>query len=193
MFEKFSSVAREAVVVAQEDARQLRSPRIEAGHLLLGVVDRAEPPVRDLMAARGHTPEALREALADRAAAGPLGTDDAAALRSVGIDLDAVRDSVARTFGPDAWDRAEPTPRRGFLGRVKGMNFGHIPFTAEARKSLECALREAIARSEKEIGSAHLVLGVLRAAEPATLGLLGGKDAVRSLRLDLYDLLDQAA
>lgn len=193
MFEKFSSVAREAVVVAQEDARQLRSPRIEAAHLLLGVVDRSEQPVRALLAARGHTADSLRAALAARAAAAALGADDAAALRSVGIDLDAVRDSVSRTFGPDAWERAEPAPRRGFLSRVTGKDFGHIPFTPEAKKSLECALREAVARSEKEIGSAHLVLGVLRAAEPATLGLLGGKDEVRSLRLDLYDLLDQAA
>ena len=34
----------------------------------------------------------------------PLGEDDAAALRSLGIDLDAIRDAVERQFGEGALD-----------------------------------------------------------------------------------------
>lgn len=43
MFERFSKHARLAVVVAQEEARQLRAPEIRVEHLLLGVLSQAEP------------------------------------------------------------------------------------------------------------------------------------------------------
>jgi ATP-dependent Clp protease ATP-binding subunit ClpC len=49
---------------------------------------------------------------------------------------------------------------------------GHIPFTDEAKKSLEGALHEALNLGHNYIGSAHLVLGMLRLG-PKTLQPLG--------------------
>ena len=76
---------------------------------------------------------------------------DAAALGTVGIDLDAVRDSVEATFGPGALD--VPSPDKG--REVKG----HIPFTRRAKKVLELSLREALALESGSIADGHIALG----------------------------------
>lgn len=194
MFERFSKHARVAVVVAQEDAKELGASRIRPEHLLLGVLAHAEPDLAAVLTARDITADGVRAALAARSDETPLGADDAEALRSIGIDLDAVQASVAENFGPDAWDRAEPEPRRGVLGRLLGGgNWGHIPFTTEAKKSLELSLREAIHHRDREIRTPHLLLGILRAGEPATTALLGGPETVTALRADIRAMLDRAA
>ncbi|MGY0501802.1 Clp protease N-terminal domain-containing protein [Nocardia sp. FBN12] len=193
MFEKFSKNARMAVVATQEDAKQLGAARIGPEHLLLGVLANAEPDLAAVLATRDITADSVRAAVAQRATADPLGGDDAEALRSIGIDLDAVQASVAENFGAGAWDRAEPEPKRGLLGRLLGANWDHIPFSTEAKKSLELALREAIHCKDREISSAHLLLGILRAAESTTADLVGGREAVSGLRTDVYGMLDRAA
>ncbi|MFE6919988.1 Clp protease N-terminal domain-containing protein [Nocardia sp. NPDC057663] len=191
MFEKFTRHARVAVVSAQDDAKELGAKQIGPEHVLLGVVSNAEPGLRAVLDTRGITADGVRTALAGRASVPPLGTDDAEALRSIGIDLDAVRASIAENFGPEAWDRAEPEVKRGVFGRMLGA--GHIPFTGTAKKTLELALREAIHRKEREISTAYLLLGILRAADPATTDLLGGRDGASALRTDIYGMLDRAA
>lgn len=191
MFEKFSREARAAVVSAQDDARELGAKRIGPEHVLLGALSNAEPGLRAVLHAHGITADGLRAALAARTSEPPLGADDAQALRSIGIDLDAVQASIADNFGPRAWDQAEPKAERGIFGRLLGS--GHIPFTGPAKKSLELALREAVHRKDREISSTYLLLGILRGADPATTDLLGGGDAVSGLRADLYAMLDRAA
>ena len=69
----------------------------------------------------------------------------------MGIDLEAVRASADAVFGEDALDRAGRAP-------VKG----HIPFTADAKKALELALREAVRLRTNRIDGAMLLLGTLR-------------------------------
>ncbi|MFD9546715.1 Clp protease N-terminal domain-containing protein [Nocardia salmonicida] len=191
MFEKFSREARAAVVGAQSDARELGANQIGPEHVLLGTLSNAEPGLRAVLDAHGITPDGVRTALAARTGEPPLGADDAQALRSIGIDLDAVQASIAENFGPQAWDRAEPEAKRGMLGRLVGS--GHIPFTGQAKKTLELALREAIHRKDREITSVYLLLGILRGADQATVDLLGGRDAVSGVRTDLYAMLDRAA
>ncbi|MEU4598780.1 Clp protease N-terminal domain-containing protein [Nocardia sp. NPDC023988] len=193
MFEKFTKGAKVAVVLAQEEAKELGAQRIGPEHVLLGVLTNAEPPLRAVLDADGITAEGVRSTLAARANETPLGADDAEALRSIGVDLDAVRASVIENFGPQAWDQAEPEPKRGIFGRVKGTNWGHIPFSAPAKKSLELALREALRRKDREIGTAHLLLGILRSVDPAQADLLGGSDGIATLREDIHRMLDRAA
>ncbi|UGT57996.1 Clp protease N-terminal domain-containing protein [Nocardia asteroides] len=193
MFERFGQHARTAVVLAQEEARELGAKRIGPEHLLISLVGNADPGLAAVLSARGITAAQLRTGVAERAQADPLGVDDAEALRSVGIDLAAVQASVAENFGADAWDNAEPEPKRGVFGKLLGGNWGHIPFTTAAKKSLELSLREAIHRKDREIRSAHLLLGVLRADEAGSAALLGGRDAVAALRADIDGMLDRAA
>ncbi|MFD3703662.1 Clp protease N-terminal domain-containing protein [Nocardia sp. NPDC058658] len=188
MFEKFSREAKLAVVGAQADAKDLGAKQIGPEHVLLGAVSNAEPDLRAVLDARDITADSLRAALA---AEPPLGPDDAQALRSIGIDLDAVQASIAENFGPQAWEQAEPEAKRGVFARLLGA--GHIPFTGQAKKTLELALREAIDRKDREISSTYLLLGILRGADPATTDLLGGRDAVSGLRTDIYAMLDRAA
>jgi hypothetical protein len=92
---------------------------------------------------------------------------DRETLRSTGIDLRAVRDSVASTFGADVWDNAL---RRSDRRRRRR---GHIPFTKSAKKVLELALREALALKDNWIGCEHV--------DPL------------QLRGPIIELLDQAA
>lgn len=189
MFERFSRSARLAVVVAQEEARELRSPRIDVEHLLLGLLAQSEQGVPALLAEQaGLTRASVRQALVDEGASAPLGADDAEALRSIGIDLDAVRESLEASFGADALDRAQPPQRRGLFGR--DWTAGHIPFTREAKKVLELSLREALARKDKSIESGHMLLAVLRAPNQATVRLFGDAEKVEALRPRVHELLD---
>ncbi len=130
-----------------------------------------------------------------------LGVDDDTALRDLGIDLDAVRRRVEERFGPGALDVPRAPRRRsgGRVGRVLrfgrrrppvpcGSPSGHIPFTPRAKKSLELALREALATKSREIRTTHLVLGLMRedGLAAAVVTRLGVRpDAVRRVVLDL--------
>jgi ATP-dependent Clp protease ATP-binding subunit ClpA len=79
---------------------------------------------------------------------------DPAALATLGIDLEAVRERVERAFGPGALSRRGRC-RRGGAGTA-------VPFTARAKKALELTLREAIGVGERDLRTEHLVLGLLR-------------------------------
>ena len=167
MFERFAHEARRAVVVAQEEARDLRAERIEPVHLLLALT---RDPGRGGAALRsaGLDSAAVRDALAR--SGGPL---DADALAAVGIDLEQVRAAAESAFGTGALDR-------GPLGRS-----GHIPFGDGAKRALEGALRSVLARPRRQrdrvIDTGHLVVGVLAVSDPVVGRVLRhlGTDVVR--------------
>ena len=146
MFERFTDDAREVVVHAQAEARALGHDWIGTEHLLLGAAI-ARGPVAGVLAGNGATPDALRAAVREEIGSH---TFDGEALATLGIDLDEIRRRVEATFGEGALERRRP-------GRA-----GHLPFTPRAKKSLELALREAIAAGDGFIGTEHVLLGVLR-------------------------------
>ncbi|GGL43425.1 Clp protease N-terminal domain-containing protein [Nocardia jinanensis] len=194
MFERFAGNARMAVVAAQEQARELRSPEIRVEHLLLGLLQQAEPRLRTLLAQNGLTERNALRSLGTAGEDEPLGAGDAEALRSIGIDLDAVRESLEANFGADALNRAVPSDESwGLRGRRRGGRFGHIPFTRGAKKVLELSLREALARREKTIETGHVLLGILRAPGPVAAELLGGSEGITRLRGEVHTFLDKAA
>jgi ATP-dependent Clp protease ATP-binding subunit ClpA len=89
-----------------------------------------------------------------------VGNDDldAAALTTLGIDLEAVRSSAEAAFGPGALRPIGSTkPRRAPTG--------HIPFTGRAKKVLELSLRESLALKATSIADGHIALGLLREGE----------------------------
>jgi ATP-dependent Clp protease ATP-binding subunit ClpA len=59
VFERFTEAARQAVVLAQEEARALGHDHIDTEHLLLGCA-RADPACTHLLAARGAPLDAIR-------------------------------------------------------------------------------------------------------------------------------------
>ncbi|GEL46717.1 ATPase [Cellulomonas hominis] len=145
MFERFTAGARRTVVHAQEVARDLGDPRITPAHLVVALA-RADDPATEVLAAHG----ADAGTLLDRFDSDSL---DAGALAALGIDLDAVRRQADAVFGAGALDRA---------GRRSGPSSGHLPFTREAKKTLEVALREAIRLGHRRIEAGHVLLAVVR-------------------------------
>jgi ATP-dependent Clp protease ATP-binding subunit ClpA len=188
MFERFSRHARVAVVLAQEDARELRTREIGPQHLLLGILQSAGNDLSAVLSGYGLTADAVRPRLIEAAPktdeACPDFAEDAEALRAIGIDLAAVRDSVART---DAFDNA--LSRSGRRRRRRG----HIPFTRPAKKTLEYAVREALVHEDNEIGCEHLLLGILRSGDKEALGLITEHVYTAQLRAAILALLDRAA
>jgi len=187
MFERFSRNARVAVVLAQEEARELGADEIRPEHVLVGVLQSAGRDLAGMLAGYGVTAEAVRERLVPAESGDKSFDDDADALRSIGIDLRAVRDNVARNFGADVWDNAL---RRSGRRKRRG---GHIPFTKSAKKVLELSLREALAHKDKTIGCEHVLLGILRGGDECALGLISEHVDPPQLRGAIVGLLDQAA
>jgi len=149
VFERFTEPARRVVVLAQEEARARGDDRIGSEHLLLGVCRATDTHGAALLAAHGVT---LREVEDDLRTSG---VSDRDALASVGIDLDEVRDRVEEAFGPGALESTRAA------GRGRRRLWGHIPFDRGAKKVLELALREAIRRGDRTIGTEHVLLGML--------------------------------
>jgi ATP-dependent Clp protease ATP-binding subunit ClpA len=105
MFERFTRSAKAAVVLAQESAGELNAREIGPEHLLVGAAQSAGHDLSAVLGGYGLTVDAIRA----RLVAGDGDEEfegDAEALRSIGINLHAIRDGIARTFGPDAWDDA---------------------------------------------------------------------------------------
>ncbi len=151
MFERFDDEAREAVVAAQGEAAALRHGWIGTEHLLLGVLATGGDGAR-LLAGFGVDHAGVREDVLRTIGRGDDDLDPAA-LATLGIDLDAVRERVERAFGPGALSR------RGRCRR--GGTSAHIPFCARAKKALELTLREATALGARDLRSEHIVLGLL--------------------------------
>lgn len=196
MFERFDKAAKYAVVMAQEEARDLCSSTIEVEHVLLGLLDSPDQALREVLGAHGLTADGVRDAVARKRGSEPLGAEDAEALRSIGIDLDAVRESLEATFGENALDQAavpEGKSRWGKYWGSEGGPRGHIPFTKESKKVIELSLREALARKDDRIVAGHMMLAVLRAPNAVTRRLLGDDDAVAALRDAVSGHLDRAA
>jgi hypothetical protein len=196
VFERFTRDARAVVIRTQDLCPALGADEVRPVHLLLALTE-SPNGARPVLAAHGLTTDAVSAALgAPRPVPpAPVGDDDAAALRSLGIDLDAIRDAVERQFGEGALDDAaasggaahdgpevdEPGPGR----RPFGLG-GHVRFGRGAKKVLELSVREAIRARSGEIRSEHIALAVLRTDDDAVRLLLRtlGVD-VPALRADL--------
>jgi ATP-dependent Clp protease ATP-binding subunit ClpA len=187
MFERFTRTARVAVVLAQEEARDLDAREIGTEHLLVGVLQSAGRDLAAVLGGFGLTGEAVRARLTERDPGDAAFVDDADALQAIGIDLHAVRDAVERGFGPDAFRDA-----LGKSGRRRRRR-GHIPFAKSAKKALELALREALAHKGKEISAEHVLLGILRAGDPASAALVTEHVGIDQLRRAVGSVLESAA
>ncbi|GAA3129304.1 Clp protease N-terminal domain-containing protein [Planomonospora alba] len=181
MFERFTRDARQAVKLAQANARRLNHHFIGSEHVLLGLLDQPQTVSARVLARHG-----LDHERAYRAVFGmipPMGSDriDADALETIGIDLSAIREKVEAAFGPGALDRP---PQRDHRGRT--VSGRHIPFTPPAKKALELSLREAIALRHNHIADGHILLGILRAGPGPARRILSEIDVdLETLRQEL--------
>jgi ATP-dependent Clp protease ATP-binding subunit ClpA len=202
MFEQFTAAARQSVIRAQAAAHDLGHRFIAPEHLLVGLAaGELGDPAADALRAHGITAERVREDLTRLIGSGALGAHDAEALQTIGIDLDAVRASVEEAFGPGALDqrpRREPDLRgiKALLRRrhPDERTGGHLPITPRAKKVLENSLREAVRLGHREIGSSHVLLGLLRTDGNVAIRILtdAGVD-LAALRRDVLATFDRAA
>jgi ATP-dependent Clp protease ATP-binding subunit ClpA len=202
MFERFTHAARAVVIGAQAEAKDLNQSPVGTQHLLLAMVADDTGPVALALREYGVDEVYVRDQIIRRAGTGAPDTDplpdadaeDAAALKAIGIDLDAVRRAIEENFGPGSLRLprdAEPM-RRGPLGRFS--RGGHTPFSPRSKKVLELSLREALRLKHKFIAPEHIMLGILREGEGLAARILADTrvDFVK-LRTDLTRSLNDDA
>ena len=158
MFERFTDKARTAVIVARAEASE-RGDQIRPVYLLHALAA-GEGVAARALAGLGVDADVIERRL-DRAAplrrptGGEEAGEDAEALASIGIDLNEIRRRVEESFGPGALDRAS--------GAAQGTR--RITMTREAKQSVELAAREARALRHGYVGTEHLLLGLIGAAQ----------------------------
>jgi ATP-dependent Clp protease ATP-binding subunit ClpA len=172
MFERFTDEARSVVVAADRHAGALRHGWIGTEHLLLALLDDPEGRAARVLVDRGVTGPWVRAEVERIVGVGEPDLD-ADALATLGIDLDAVRERVERTFGPGALARRP--------GRRRCSNDARRPFTPRAKKVLELSLREAVAAGDGFIGAEHLLLGLLREGDGVAAPILAERGVTRAL------------
>ena len=211
MFERFTHAAREIVANAQHEARHLNQAPIGTEHLLLAAVADETGPVAGTLREFGVDAAFVRAEIVKRAGDRQPDTDplpdadaeDVAALKAIGIDLNAVRRAIEENFGPGALQLplTAPPKRRGLLRRFGGSGQqtrpirGHIPFSPRSKKVLELSLREALRLKHNFIAPEHIMLGILRDGQGLAAQILAeaGVDFAK-LRADLTrSLKDDAA
>ena len=142
--ERFTKEAREAVKAAVRDAERVHAGEVGVEYLLLAVLD---TPV---LAGFDLPREELEREFRDYRRKGGLTKADAEALRGLGIDVDAVIDSVERSLGSGV---LRPGPRRRWFG---------MPLEPAFKKALENSLREARDLGHNYLGNEHIVLALLQ-------------------------------
>lgn len=205
MFERFTGAARDAVIRAQTEARELGQSPIGTQHLLLALLADENSPTARAVRGPGVTHTSVRTELIRRVGGPDRDLDpltdadgeDAAALKAIGIDLDQVRRTIEENFGPGALrlPRGDAPKRRGLLRRFSSSGpRGHIPFSARAKKVLELSLREALRLKHTFIAPEHIMLGILREGDGLAAQLLAAAGVdFDQLRADLTDALHHQA
>lgn len=184
MFERFSEPSKAVLVEAQDVAIELASPSLGPGHLLYGCAEGREETAGKLLHDAGITGALVRKGL-PRTSEASSGSVDPEALRAIGIDYDGIRGAVEQTFGPGALESA---PDR------RGAPRGARPrFTKEAKKSLELALRVAVALDHKRIQPGHLLLGLIRVEDDFIMATIEQSGTtVAALSTDILSQLSAA-
>ena len=180
MFERFTRPARELVERAHAIAKDSRASQVRPEHLFAALLWDDDSLAVRLMVDQGATSERLHAELDKRRARYVDGLDeeDAAALASIGIDLE----EVVRRLGDEPLQR-----KRSRFTRVSRR------FSRPAKKVLELSLREAVSLRHNYIGTEHLLLGLVRQGDVIVRDTLiaAGVDT-STLRQGVQETLRQA-
>ncbi|MEO9326882.1 Clp protease N-terminal domain-containing protein [Gordonia aurantiaca] len=141
MFERITRDDKMLLAFATQEAADLGHTRVGNEHLILGMLCNARSPLFSVLADQGLTLAPAREVVrrfhdekAEEAADGDVDAEsarqryeeDREALRSIGIDLDKVREAVRGRFGEDLTEGWGERPgRRGRPDGGRGRGRGH--------------------------------------------------------------------
>ncbi|MGY4771252.1 Clp protease N-terminal domain-containing protein [Kribbella sp. CWNU-51] len=175
MMDRLTPAARRVMTASLDEAEELGHGYIGDEHVLLGLLSADAGPAQRFLREHGLDLAAARTQLQHLTADGrtPQSPDDAATLRTVGIDIGQVEQQLKAAFGPDAlgeavW-RASRRPWWRGGGRRRHPLCGK-PFFA--KRALALAAEAADSRGRREVGPNDLLSGVLQdAADPFGTGL----------------------
>jgi ATP-dependent Clp protease ATP-binding subunit ClpA len=143
----------EALEQAEREAYELRSDVVRTAHVMLGLLDERESLAVRVLADAGVTPEQVRAEL----------------LRAI------------PPIGEESPGDGGPAARQPIPNLALEHEHGTVPFTPQARAVLELAHDEALLRGDTAVAPEHLLVALVRCADPvasATLLELGA-DAER--------------
>jgi ATP-dependent Clp protease ATP-binding subunit ClpA len=161
VFERFTDLARKAVVLAQEEAGRLQHVSIGPEHVLLALLRLQSGVGFAVLTEAGIDYDQVLAAVSERAEpaghpedapAGPAG-----ALAAIGIDLGQVRRAAEENFGPGALQLP-------------------LPFSPAAKRLLPLAWEAALALGHFYVGTEHLLLALITEDE-GIIAVLGGDAA----------------
>jgi ATP-dependent Clp protease ATP-binding subunit ClpA len=161
VFEKFTQPARQVIVLAEREAGQMNHDAIGSEHLLLGLLQAADPVAADALGESGISYErALAAVAGQREGTGAAAPDEkTAALAAIGVDVAAIRLKAEQAFGPGS------------------LHYPRVRFSPAAKSVLQLSLEEAAALSHFFIGPGHLLLAILTENG-------GGKEVIAALGAD---------
>jgi ATP-dependent Clp protease ATP-binding subunit ClpA len=170
LFERLTDRARKVLLEAQAEAVENGVGFIGTEHLLMGMLREGSGVAALALAESDVELAPVRErVLAAIAMYIPVERiDDASALASIGIDVDAVRAATESAFGEGALPDRRNQP----------------PFTPRAKSVLERSLAVSLRWRHRYIGTEHLLVGLIELGEGVAISVL------KELGVDLEALKD---
>lgn len=176
VYDRFTLLAKRAVVAARDAADALGHEFIGTEHILLGVAQTAGTG-SEMLRAHGAGFEQLHaEVVRQHREHGADGGDPARQARSgkdllseLGIDVDEIRRRADANFGSGAFKYPRP------------------PFSLNAKKAVQTSLRFAIEMGQQRIDTEHLLLGALDNESAAAQALTALGVDTRNLRQSVLE------
>ena len=166
MWDRLTPSARQVMSLAAEESEQLGHGYIGDEHVILGLLREQAGRASSLLREHGLDLAGARAELARLAAEGLMPrsrTDDARALRAIGIDVEAVRAQLVAAFGAEAVGaavrRASRRPWWRGGGRRRTPLCGPPLF---AKRALWLAACYAEGHGEAAVAPEHLLYGLLQ-------------------------------
>ncbi|MFI5605762.1 Clp protease N-terminal domain-containing protein [Amycolatopsis sp. NPDC051903] len=155
MFERFTQDARMAVVEAQIVAREAGAREIELTDVLAGLARTENGSALRVLQELGVSREDVLAELDRVRRRGGISDADVEALTEFGIDVEQIVERIEETHGPGA-----------LAGGGRRGKRGHIPFAADAKRTLELSLREALKLGDKQLRQEHILLALTQQKGP---------------------------
>lgn len=157
VYDRFTALAKRAIVAARDAAASLGHDFIGTEHLLIGLAQ-TSGAAGEVLRARGVELDRLRaeveRQMAARGVAATRGTAATDALATLGIDVVEIRRRADASFGAGSFQFPRPA------------------FRLSAKRAIKASLEQAREVGQERIDTEHLLLGVLADGSDATLEVL---------------------
>lgn len=180
MFDRFTEGASQVMCLAYEESERLRHDYVGPEHVLAGLAQQDDTRAAAILARSGLGADTIHAGLDRLVTAGALPgpwRNQADLLKSMGIDLAAVRRAAEESFGAEALCAAGRRARsRSCLRATPVVSAGPVsPLSGKAllsKRPCELARQQATRLGQQDVTTEHLLWGVLRdAQDPLGTGL----------------------